>query len=75
MGLTQTTWHGMGVLDPDVSRAAPIYLRLRNCRIWAARLLSDGAPSWTHGKHHVLMVRSSARHPPVTTIAVGHARS
>ena len=73
-----------GVLAPDFLRADPIHLRLRNCTRWAARRnctrwaarsLSDGAHSWTHGKHHVLMVRSNARHPPVTTIAAGHARS
>ncbi len=72
MCLNPTTWPGVRVLNPVVTRAAPIYLRLRNFGIQAARLLSNGAPSWTHVNHRVLMERSKARHPPVTTIAVGH---
>ena len=67
-----TTRPGVRVLVPVVTWTAPICLGLRNFGIRAARLLSDGAPSWTLVNHRVLMERSSARHPPVTTIAVGH---
>ena len=70
MCLDPRTWPGVRVLIQFVTRTTPICLGLRNSGIRAARLLSDGAPSWTLVDRLVLMERSSAWPPPVTVIAV-----
>ena len=70
MCLDPRTRPGVRVLILFVTRTAPICLGLRNSGIRAARLLSDGDPSWTLVDRLVLMEPSSARPPPVTIIAV-----